>query len=85
MSFYRILVLALSLAFIGVLAVLSRRFGVPAYFPWGFSLVYFSLYVFWEYNRVRRAKRAERREHLDELREALLGSLRARSGGSPGE
>jgi hypothetical protein len=36
---------------------------------------FFSLYIFYEYNRVQKAKREERREYLNERRQELLDNV----------
>ena len=47
------------------------------YLPWGAMLIIISLYLFREYNRVRRAKQEDRRERLNERRQELLDNLLA--------
>ena len=47
------------------------------YLPWGAILIIISLYLFREYNRVRRAKQEDRRERLNERRQELLDNLHA--------
>ena len=45
------------------------------FLPWGAMLIIISLYLFREYNRVRRAKQEDRRERLNERRQKLLDNL----------
>jgi hypothetical protein len=47
------------------------------YLPWGAMLIIISLYLFREYNRVRRAKEEDRRERLNERRQELMDNLLA--------
>ncbi|MES1161327.1 MAG: hypothetical protein ABUM51_11250 [Bacteroidota bacterium] len=48
---------------------------ITIYVPVGFIMVFMSLYIFREYNRVKRAKRDERRESLDATRQEYLDRL----------
>lgn len=43
--------------------------------PWGLLAIGISLYLFYEYNRVKKAKRKERRERMNEHRQGLLDKL----------
>ncbi|HEV3412084.1 MAG TPA: hypothetical protein VG101_06380 [Puia sp.] len=43
--------------------------------PWGLIAIFISLYLFKEYNRVRKAKRENRREYMNERRQELLDNL----------
>jgi hypothetical protein len=53
------------------------------YVPGGFILVFMSLYIFREYNRVKRAKQEERRENLHSIRQEYLDRLiRSKNKGS---
>jgi biotin transporter BioY len=45
------------------------------YVPWGFIAIFISLYIFREYNRVKKAKRDQRREDMNERRQELLDNL----------
>jgi hypothetical protein len=52
------------------------------HFPVGFIAIFISLYLFYEYNRVRRAKYDERREDRIERQQELLDNIyRARKKG----
>ena len=43
--------------------------------PWGLIAIFISLYIFREYNRMRRAKRDNRREYMNERRQELLDNV----------
>src|ERR1700733_15159787 len=43
--------------------------------PWGMIAIFISLYLFREFNRIRRAKRENRREYLNKRRQELLDNL----------
>jgi hypothetical protein len=43
--------------------------------PWGMIAIFISLYLFNEFNRIRKAKRENRREYMNERRQQLLDNL----------
>jgi hypothetical protein len=43
--------------------------------PWGMIAIFISLYLFREYNRVRKAKRENRREYMNKHRQELLDNI----------
>ena len=43
--------------------------------PWGMIATFISLYLFKEYNRVRKAKHENRREYMNKHRQELLGNI----------
>jgi hypothetical protein len=43
--------------------------------PWGMIAIFISLYLFREFNRIRKAKRENRREYMNERRQELLDNL----------
>jgi hypothetical protein len=43
--------------------------------PWGLIAIFISLYLFREYNRVRKAKRENRREYMNKHRQELLENI----------
>lgn len=45
------------------------------YLPIGVIIVFISLYLFRENNRVRKAKREERRDYINERRQELLDNV----------
>jgi hypothetical protein len=45
------------------------------YVPVGFIAIFISLYLFYEYNRVKRAKRDERREERYARQQELLDNI----------
>jgi len=53
----------------------SNRLQVNIYVPWGFIAIFISLYIFREYNRVKKAKKDERREYMNQRRQQLLDEL----------
>ncbi|HTQ27496.1 MAG TPA: hypothetical protein VMI35_05175 [Puia sp.] len=55
-----------------------------AILTWGLIAVSISLYIFYEYNRVKKAKREERRKYLDEHRQKLIeNAVRKNKDGLP--
>ena len=59
--------------------------GLTVYFPYGFVVIYISLYFFWEYHRIRRAKRSERLEAHHERLAELLDTLARQKEKGPGK
>ena len=45
------------------------------YVPWGFIAIFISLYIFREYNRVKKARQEERREEINQRRQELLDNV----------
>ena len=43
--------------------------------PWGMIAIFISLYLFREFNRIRKAKRENRREYMNKRRQELLDNL----------
>jgi hypothetical protein len=43
--------------------------------PWGLIAIFISLYLFREYNRVKKAKRENRREYMNKHRQELLDNI----------
>jgi hypothetical protein len=43
--------------------------------PWGLIAIFISLYLFKEYNRVKKAKRETRREYMNQRRQELLDNV----------
>jgi hypothetical protein len=69
-------------ALVILIAVFTRlsNFGsghnrVSVVVPWGLIAIFISLYLFREFNRIRKAKRENRREYLNERRQELLDNL----------
>jgi hypothetical protein len=48
---------------------------MKVYIPWGIIAIFISFYIFYEYNRVRKAKKKERREELNNRRKELLDDV----------
>jgi hypothetical protein len=43
--------------------------------PWGMIAIFISLYLFREYNRVKKAKRENRRDYMNKHRQELLDNI----------
>lgn len=72
--------------FIAALIILTARFvrlsnsglgsgQINIVVPWGMIAIFISLYLFREYNRVRKAKRENRREYMNKHRQQLLDNI----------
>jgi hypothetical protein len=72
--------------FIAALIILTARFvrlsnsglrsgQINIVVPWGMIAILISLYLFREYNRVRKAKRENRREYMNKHRQQLLDNI----------
>jgi amino acid permease len=78
--FKRIIIGILILALIVLMAVFVRFFNygsglINLVVPWGLIAIFISLYLFEEYNRVRKAKRENRREYMNQHRQELLDGI----------
>ena len=53
----------------------SSQFRINLIIPFGLIAIFISLYLFSEFNRVKRAKRYERREQLNERRNEMVDKV----------
>ena len=53
----------------------SSQFRINLIVPFGLIAIFISLYLFSEFNRVKRAKRYERREQLNERRNEMVDKV----------
>ena len=51
--------------------------------PWGLIAIFISIYLFREYNRVRRAKKEERKRYLNEHRQKILDNVTRKKKNAP--
>lgn len=78
--FKRIIIGILILVLIVLMAVFVRFFNygsgqISLVVPWGLIAIFISLYLFEEYNRVKKAKRKNRREYMNQHRQELLDGV----------
>ncbi len=55
--------------------ITSNHSQMNIYVPWGFIGIFISLYIFYEYNRVKKAKRNERREERNARKQELIDNI----------
>jgi hypothetical protein len=48
---------------------------INLFVPWGMIAIFISLYLFKEFNRVKKAKRENRREYMNKHRQELLDNI----------
>ena len=74
-AFLVIIYLILLIFFIRSFDKILNHIEMKIYISWGIIAIFISFYIFYEYNRVKKAKKNERRDELNNRRKELLNNI----------